>query len=120
MAKLYRQAKLTDDQEDKFVFPHKMAMTGEKLHSKSEIAYELGARDKRIAELEKDNELLKEVEVIFNNAPDLVFADCKGYFPEEFKAHSLEQQKKVIDILYKAGKCDADCLKYFEALKDNT
>jgi predicted RNase H-like nuclease (RuvC/YqgF family) len=53
MAKLYRQVTLTDEQEDEFVFAHKMAMTGESLHSKSEIAYELGLRDKRIAELEK-------------------------------------------------------------------
>ena len=54
MSKLYRQITLTDDQEDKFVFTHLMAMTGEKLHSKSEIAYELGARDNLIAELEKE------------------------------------------------------------------
>jgi hypothetical protein len=52
MSKLYRQSTLTNEQEDRFVFPHKMAMTGEKLHSKSEIAYELGVRDKRIVELE--------------------------------------------------------------------
>jgi hypothetical protein len=52
MRKLYKRVKLTDEQEDEFVFPHKMAMTGEKLHYKSEIAYELGTRDKRIAELE--------------------------------------------------------------------
>jgi predicted RNase H-like nuclease (RuvC/YqgF family) len=53
MAKLYRQIKLSEREQDDFVFPHKMAMTGEKLHYKSEIAYELGLRDKRIAELEK-------------------------------------------------------------------
>jgi hypothetical protein len=59
MRKLYKRVKLTDEQEDEFVFPHKMAMTGEKLHYKSEIAYELGTRDKRIAELEKDNDELE-------------------------------------------------------------
>ena len=53
MSKLYRQVKLSATEQDEFVFPHKMAMTGEKLHYKSEIAYELGLRDKRIAELEK-------------------------------------------------------------------
>ena len=51
MNKLYRQVKLTDEEHDDFVFPHIMAMTGEKLHSKAEIAEELGVRDKRIAEL---------------------------------------------------------------------
>ncbi len=58
MKKLYRQVTLTDDQRDEFVFPHKIAMTGEDLHSKSEIAYELGLRDKRIAELEKKGKIL--------------------------------------------------------------
>jgi hypothetical protein len=53
MNKLYRQITLSDDQEDEFVFPHKMAMTGEKLHSKSEIAYELGIKDMKIAELKE-------------------------------------------------------------------
>ena len=164
MAKLYRQAKLTDRQKSEFVCPHIMAMTGEKLHYKSEIAYELGARDKRIAELEndnkalvaegdeldkrwisrdnqiaeleKENKLLKEVEVIFNNAPDLVFADCKGYFPEEFKVHNLEQQikafeyseKKVSDLHNIEGTPVIDMFDYFkshfkqklEELKDNT
>jgi hypothetical protein len=52
MSKLYRQVELTDEEHDDFVFPHQMAMTGEKLHSKAEIATELGVRDKRIAELE--------------------------------------------------------------------
>ena len=55
--KLYNQIKLSEAEQDKFVFSHLMAMTGEKLHSKHDIAYELGARDKRIVELE---ELLKE------------------------------------------------------------
>jgi hypothetical protein len=60
MKKLYRQVTLTDDQRDEFVFPHKMAMTGEDLHSKSEIAYELGVRDKRIADFLKELDLLTE------------------------------------------------------------
>jgi hypothetical protein len=54
MSKLYRKASLTDDQKDTFVFQHVTAMTGEKLYYKSEIAFELGVRDCRIAELEKD------------------------------------------------------------------
>jgi len=46
--KLYKKTKLTDEQEDKFVFPHVMAMTKEGLNSKADIAYELGCRDLEI------------------------------------------------------------------------
>ena len=56
MNKLYRQSELTDDESDTYVFPHVDAMTGEKLHSKAEIAFELGVRDKRIAELDQERE----------------------------------------------------------------
>ena len=52
MKKLYRQKELTDEQLDTYVFAHQMAMTSESLHSKVEIAAELGARDIQIAELE--------------------------------------------------------------------
>ena len=38
--------------ESDFYMQHVMAMTGEKLHSKAEIAAELAYRDQRIAELE--------------------------------------------------------------------
>ena len=38
--------------ESDFYIQHVMAMTGEKLHSKAEIAAELAYRDQRIAELE--------------------------------------------------------------------
>lgn len=53
MKKLYRQSELTYEEHDDYVFPHIMAMTGEKLHSKAEIAFELGVRDKSIIEIEK-------------------------------------------------------------------
>jgi hypothetical protein len=53
MSKLYRQTELTDEEMDTYTFPHVLAMTGEKLHSKAEIAEELGARDKKIKELEQ-------------------------------------------------------------------
>ena len=52
MKKLYRQVELTHEQLDTYVFAHQMAMTSENLHSKIEIAEELGARDILIAELE--------------------------------------------------------------------
>tara|TARA_R110000803_G_C11735217_1_gene290224 strand:- start:23 stop:331 length:309 start_codon:yes stop_codon:yes gene_type:complete len=73
MAKLYRQVTLTDEQEDEFVFAHKMAMTGENLHSKSEIAYELGVRDKRIAELERDLNIAKSI--LIKTANNIIEAD---------------------------------------------
>jgi hypothetical protein len=76
------------------------------------------ANQDRIAELEKENRLLKQLEQIFNNSPDLTFDCCKRMLKDDFKAHNLEQQNKFIDILYKAGKCDADCLEYFKALKE--
>jgi len=46
--KHYRQHKQTDELEDKFVYPHVMAMTSENLRSKAEIAEELGYRDMQI------------------------------------------------------------------------
>jgi hypothetical protein len=82
MEKLYRQVKLTDDQEDTFAFPHKMAMTGEKLHSKSEIAYELGVRDRRVAELEKSRNSsfianLRGDAIVMANARRLIKANVR-------------------------------------------
>ena len=72
MNKLYRQIELTDEEHDEFVFPHVMAMTGEKLHSKAEIAEELGVRDKRIAELERE-------ELILNRYIDQLESDIREY-----------------------------------------
>jgi ABC-type phosphate transport system auxiliary subunit len=83
MVKLYRQVKLSECEQDDFVFPHKMAMTGESLHSKSEIAYELGLRDKRIAELEKR---LSHAETMSD---------------KEQSIRDLEQQAIACDWIYK-------------------
>jgi hypothetical protein len=82
------------------------------------LADESCEQQAKIAELDKENRLLKRVEQIFNNSPDLTFDCCKRMLKDDFKAHNLEQQNKIIDILYKAGKCDADCLEYFKALKE--
>jgi len=49
--KHYRQHKQTDELEDKFVYPHVLAMTSENLRAKAEIAEELGYRDMQIMEL---------------------------------------------------------------------
>ena len=58
----------------------------------------------KIAELEKENSLLKRVEEIFNASPDLTFDCCKKLFPEDFQAHNLEQQAKgVLDAIEYLG-----------------
>lgn len=61
-------------------------------------------KDKRIAELEKqnaemvkENQLLKQVEKLFNESPDLTFDMCKRLFSDELQAHNLEQQIIGID-----------------------
>ncbi|AUR91931.1 coil containing protein [Vibrio phage 1.167.O._10N.261.51.F2] len=62
--KLYaeRDIEILDDKGD-YYFNHIFAMTGEGLHSKSDIAAELGYRDMRIDELKADKaELLEELE----------------------------------------------------------
>ena len=65
------------------------------------LAHEkLGSQSDMIAELEKR----------------LSNAETMG--DKEQSTRDLEQQNKFIDILYKAGKCDADCFEYFEALKE--
>jgi hypothetical protein len=64
----------------------------------------------RIAELEKERDQ------ILNSALDSESNYCE--LKDSLPAHNLEQQKEVIDILYRAGKCDADCLKYFETLRE--
>ena len=46
--KLYKQHEQTNDLVNDFAFPHLMAMTKERLHSKAEIAEELGYRDMQI------------------------------------------------------------------------
>jgi hypothetical protein len=51
---------------------------------------------KRFAELEKENALLKRVEKIFNDSPDLTFDYCQGLFQDEFQAHSLDQKAKAL------------------------
>ena len=56
------------------------------------LADESCQQQRRIAELEKENKLLKQVEQIFNDSPDLEFSRFKEMFPSEFKAHNLEQQ----------------------------
>ena len=88
MRKLYRQIKLSEREQDDFVFPHKMAMTGEKLHRKSEIAYELGLRDKRIAGLEGELKKYKCLE------GDLIYIAKK-----ELLQRDLEQRAKGIENL---------------------
>ena len=82
--KLYNQIKLSEAEQDKFVFSHLMAMTGEKLHSKHDIAYELGARDKRIVELEKERDEA-------NCHAYYILETCKVFSPTKFQAHNLEQ-----------------------------
>ena len=66
--------------------------------------------NERIAELEKA--LQRQVKRVKLLEPLLESE------PVAQSVRDLEQQKKVIDILYKAGKCDADCLKYFKALTE--
>ena len=64
MSKLYRQTELTDEEMDSYVFPHVLAMTGEKLHFKHEIAKELGVRDRNIELLKNQlKEILTMVEM---------------------------------------------------------
>ena len=62
--------------------------------------------ESKIAELESNILMLEQ----YNGSVESLIKDIK--------AHNLEQQNKFIDILYKAGKCDADCLEYFKALKE--
>ncbi|AUR85397.1 coil containing protein [Vibrio phage 1.074.O._10N.222.49.B7] len=66
--KLYakRDVEILDDKGD-YYFNHIFAMTGEGLHSKSDIAAELGYRDMRIDELKADNaELIDLVDEMSN------------------------------------------------------
>jgi hypothetical protein len=81
MSELYRQSKLTEEEMDYYVFPHVMAMTSEELHYKAQIAKELGARDKKIKELESE----------------LVKSTAWGVYhftSEELAIRDLEQQAK--------------------------
>ena len=112
MSKLYRQITLTDDQRNVFFLPHKIAMTSENLHSKSEVAYELGARDMRIAELEKELDNLNSgTDDLYNMVFEHV--GLKLEFPDEvdhtdikqlLKAHNLEVRKQAF----------TDAVKYME------
>ena len=64
MSKLYRQTELTEEEMDNYAFPHLLAMTGESLHSKAEIAEELGVRDRDIQLLKNQlKEILTMVEM---------------------------------------------------------
>lgn len=60
---------------------HVSAITGEKLHGKSDIAAELAWRDQRIAELEKeiDRELLEDEPSCYH--PEDIFGDPDEFFP---------------------------------------
>jgi phage shock protein A len=61
------------------------------------LVWKCDKQEKRIAELEKENILLKRVEEIFNASPDLTFDCCKRLFEQEFEAHNLEQQAEGIE-----------------------
>jgi hypothetical protein len=109
MNKIYRQIELTDEEHDDFVFPHIMAMTGEKLHSKAEIAYELGVRDRRIVELQQDNKGLqlrikKQKEVIFERHKQIT----------ELKQKLLNMALLVCD----ANECEQNSDKQDEILEE--
>jgi len=59
MKKLYKVGNRDIEELDTYA-DHVHAMTGEKLHGKSDIAAELAFRDARIAELTNENEALSE------------------------------------------------------------
>ena len=69
--------------------------------TKTQLSICLNNAEVRIAELKKENELLKRVEDIFNASPDLTFDCCKKLFTEDFQAHNLEQQATACDWVYK-------------------
>lgn len=56
----YRNFDLETVMDSEYYAKHVSAMTGEKLHSKSDIAAELAYRDKRIAELGQERDSYKE------------------------------------------------------------
>ena len=62
----------------------------------------------RIAELEKEKELNKRVAKMFNDSPNLEFADFKEYFPDDFKAHNLEQARKGFWLGFESARCHPD------------
>lgn len=52
---------------------------------------------KRIAELEQENNMLKRVEKIFNDSPNLTFNVVKKLFKDELSIFKLEQQAKGVE-----------------------
>ena len=70
--------------------------------TKTQLSICLNNAEVRIAELKKENELLKRVEDIFNASPDLTFDCCKKLFSEDFQAHNLEQHDIAIRNAVKA------------------
>jgi hypothetical protein len=92
----------------------------------------------QVAELEKERDELKgDVVVTYKQCGEAEskLEDIEAFFCDEdgcpaiepfsskglakwLEAHNLEQQAKVINILYKEGKCDADSLEYFKKLKE--
>ena len=71
-----------------------------KLSGANGLAKLFGAATKRIVELEKENALLKRIDQIFNQSPDLTFDICQGLFQNEFKANEIEQQAKGVRDLF--------------------
>ena len=64
---------------------------------KDQLLHMQAESDGRIAELEEENKLLKRVEQIFNDSPDLTFDGCQGLFKDEFEAHNLEQRINCVE-----------------------
>jgi hypothetical protein len=72
-----------------------------------------------IAKLEKENKLLKKVEQIFNDSPDLEFSLFKDVFPEEYEAHNLEQQiEGVMDYEASLSSFPYDAEEYCNKLRE--
>jgi hypothetical protein len=100
MSKLYRQYPETFIEDSDHYFKHVSAMTGESLHAKSKIAAELAFRDSKIAELEKERDLL--LAFIIKRVPTIrtmsTVSEISRIIADEsdslLEAHNLEQQAK--------------------------
>ena len=97
MNKLYRQIELTHEQLDTYVFAHQMAMTSESLHSKAEIAAELGSRDVRIAELEKKS--TKHIEICERHVSTRKYLEKRIAELEEESADAFVEFTKNYDAI---------------------
>jgi hypothetical protein len=85
-------------------------------HANEGLGFEIAELEKEQGELNIQIAVLKHSDAEYYGLySELLFSPNEP--SESLEAHNLKQQKEVIDILYKAGKCDADCLEYFEALK---